>query len=208
MSLREESGDGTPPADGQAGLSATSGTPADEAATPARPGEPGRSGTGAGRKPRSAVRAVIYGATVVVGAIALGSLATAILLHGRARARPAPPRLPPVFRLNPGECLNSAPNASSAVHVVPCAQPHDGEVFAAFALAGRSWPGSAAVRARAGAGCMSRLGSYLNPQLATVTLAQYYIYPSPGAWAVGERTVICEIRSTQGKLTGSVRGLG
>lgn len=182
MSLRQGPGDGAPPAGGPAG-------------------------EGAVRKPRSAVRALIYGGTVVIGVLALGGLATAVLLHGRARPRPAPPRLPPVFRLSPGECINLAPNASSAVQLVPCAQPHDGEVFAAFALAGRGWPGRAAVRARARAGCMSRLGSYLNPQLATATLAQFYIYPSPGAWAAGERRVICEVRSTQGKLTGSVRGL-
>jgi hypothetical protein len=28
--------------------------------------------------------------------------------------------------------------------------------------------------------------------------------PNPGAWAAGGRSVICEIRGTQGKLTGSV----
>jgi hypothetical protein len=54
---------------------------------------------------------------------------------------------------------------------------------------------------------VARLGSYLNPQLATAALAQFYIFPSSGAWAVGERTVICEVRGTQGKLTGSVRRL-
>ncbi len=177
-----------------------------EGSGPASSGGP--AGEDTGRKPRSAARALISGGTVVVGVLALGGLATAVLLHGRARPRPAPPHLPSVFRLSPGECINAAPNAGRAIQVVPCAQPHDGEVFATFTLGGRSWPGPAAVRARARAGCMSRLGSYLNPQLATATLAQFYIYPSPGAWAVGERRVICEVRSTQGKLTGSVRGLG
>lgn len=195
MSLREESGNGTPPADGQT-VAGQPGPPA----TPA-PGED------TSRKRRPGIRALIFGGTALICVIALGSLATAVLLHSRARAHVPPPHLPPVFRLRPGECINSAPNASSAVQAVPCTQPHDGEIFAAFRLAGRSWPGSAAVRARARSGCMSRLGSYLNPQLATATLAQFYIYPSPGAWAVGERTVICEVRSTQGELTGSVRGL-
>jgi Septum formation len=191
MSLREESGNGAPPADGQA--------------VAGQPGLPAAERTG--RPPRSAIRALIFAGTAVVCVAALGGLATAVLLHGRARAHTAPPRLPPVFRLSPRECVDSAPNAGSAVQVVPCARPHDGEIFAAFRLAGRSWPGPAAVRAQARAGCVSRLGSYLNPQLATAALAQFYIYPSPGAWAVGERTVICEVRSTQGKLTGSVRGL-
>jgi hypothetical protein len=149
----------------------------------------------------------VLAGSIVVCLVALGCLTTALLLRGGARAQATPPRLPSVFRLRPGECVNSALNAGSAARVVPCGQPHDAEIYAAFRLAGRNWPGSAAVGARARHGCVARLGSYLNPQLATAALAQFYIFPSSGAWAVGERSVICEVRSTQGKLTGSVRGL-
>jgi hypothetical protein len=90
---------------------------------------------------------------------------------------------------------------------VPCAQPHEAEVYARFALAGHSWPGSAAIGAQARGGCTARLGGYLNPQLATTVLAESYVFPDQGAWNAGERAVICEIRGTAGKLTGSVRGL-
>jgi hypothetical protein len=90
---------------------------------------------------------------------------------------------------------------------VPCGQPHDAEVYARFALAGHNWPGGAAIGAQARRGCTARLGGYLNPQLATTVLAESYVFPDRGAWNAGERAVICEIRSTAGKLTGSVRGL-
>jgi hypothetical protein len=43
--------------------------------------------------------------------------------------------------------------------------------------------------------------------LATTVLAESYVFPDQGAWNAGERAVICEIRGTAGKLTGSVRGL-
>jgi hypothetical protein len=36
-------------------------------------------------------------------------------------------------------------------------------------------------------------------------LNESYVYPSPGAWAAGERTVVCTVRGTNGKLIGSVR---
>ena len=39
-------------------------------------------------------------------------------------------------------------------------------------------------------------------------LAESYAYPNEGAWAAGVHSVICEIRGTQGKLTGSVRASG
>ena len=177
---------------------------ADPAEVPVGSGPPS---AGTERRRRSVARALLLGGAAVICVVAIGGLVAAVLLHNRANAHAVAPHLPPVFRLRPGECINSAPNASSPVPAVPCAQPHDAEVFAAFRLAGHSWPGSAAVSARARRGCAGRLGSYLNPQLATATLAQLYIYPSAGAWDMGERTVICEVRSVQGKLTGSVRGL-
>jgi hypothetical protein len=127
-----------------------------------------------------------------------------LLLHGRVHA--PPPALPAVFRLRTGECVNSGHGISSPT-VVPCGQPHDAEVYARFALAGHSWPGGAAIGAQARRGCTARLGGYLNPQLATTVLAESYVFPDRGAWNAGERMVICEVRSTAGKLTGSVRGL-
>jgi Septum formation len=204
MTLREESGKGPPPADGQ-----TAASPADLAAVPEptpAPDDREPAVTDPGRRPHSRVRTLILAGSVVLCLAALGGVITAVLLRGGARVQ-ATPHLPAVFLLRPGECVNSALNASSAARVVPCGQPHDAEIYAAFRLAGRNWPGSAAVGARARLGCVARLGSYLNPQLATAALAQFYIFPSSGAWAAGERTVICEVRSTGGKLTGSVRRL-
>ena len=50
-----------------------------------------------------------------------------------------------------------------------------------------------------------RLGGYLDPQLAAADLTQEYVYPNQAAWQAGERTVVCEVRSSSGRLTGSVR---
>jgi hypothetical protein len=83
--------------------------------------------------------------------------------------------------------------------------PHDAEVFATFALPGSKWPGTAAVGTAASTGCSTRLNGYLNPQLA-ISLKSTYIYPDSVAWQAGTRTVICEVRATNGQLTGSVAG--
>ena len=156
------------------------------------------------RRRRSLAAILIVGFAVIC-LIGLGAFATVLLLHGRTHARP--PALPSVFQLRVGDCVNSGQDGISSPTVVPCGQPHDAEIYARFALAGHGWPGRAAIGAQARRGCTARLGSYLNPQLATTVLAESYVFPDQGAWNAGERTVICEIRSTTGKLTGSVRGL-
>jgi hypothetical protein len=182
------------------------GTPGGHAA-PAEPG-PGTGPASPGGRPprrRRSLAAILVGGFAAVCLIGLGAFATVLLLHGRHHA--PPPALPSVFRLQVGNCVNSGPNGISSPTVVPCGQPHDAEVYARFALAGHNWPGGAAIGAQARRGCTARLGGYLNPQLATTVLAESYVFPDRGAWNAGERAVICEIRSTAGKLTGSVRGL-
>jgi len=108
-----------------------------------------------------------------------------------------------VFSLRPGDCIDTG--AGVAFTRVACSTPHDAEVFATFSLTGSSWPGTNAVQQDAGNGCATRLSGYLNPALATAALAQAYVYPDQSAWQASERTVICEVSSSTGQLTGSVR---
>src|SRR5579871_1309527 len=150
------------------------------------------------------------GAGPVVGIIALVGAAIgvlALLTHGFRPKTIVAYRPPAVFRLRPGECINSSPNGLS-VTVTSCATPHDAEVFGVFSLPGSSWPGEATVRQQAGSGCASRIGGYLNPQLANAGLAQEYVYPDRSAWQAGVRTVVCEVRASGGRLVGTVRKPG
>jgi Septum formation len=205
-----------PPAPAAPPPPAATAPPQEPAAVPTTPGGhaspagpdpatgPASAGGGPPRRRRS-LAGILVGGFAAVCLIGLGAFATVLLLHGRHHA--PPPALPSVFRLRVGDCVNSGQDGISSPTVVPCAQPHNAEVYARFALAGPSWPGGAAIGAQARQGCTARLGGYLNPQLATTVLAESYVFPDQGAWNAGERAVICEIRSTAGKLTGSVRGL-
>jgi len=149
---------------------------------------------------------------IILGIIALVGVAAGVLVvvtHGfRPRTvvtvtyRPAA-----VFGLRPGQCVTTGSNALKPT-VVSCARPHDAEVFAVFTLPAAPWPGSSAVRADADNGCASRLGSYIDPQLATAGLAQEFVYPNRDAWQANHRTVVCEVSATEGQLTGSVRATG
>ena len=168
----------------------------------AGPGEPGLDAAEEHRDVSPlAVAGIILGILALVGA-AVGVLA--VITHGFRPKTVITYRPAAVFGLRPGECINSAGNGLN-VTVLSCATPHDAEVFATFSLPEGPWPGASAVQQDAGNGCVSRLGGYLNPQLATAALSQEYVYPNQAAWQAGERTVVCEVRSVSGQLTGSVR---
>jgi hypothetical protein len=127
----------------------------------------------------------------------------AVVTHGFRPKTVITYRPAAVFELRPGQCVNTGANGI-ADKVLSCATPHDAEVFATFRLTGSSWPGEGTVQQDAGNGCASRFSSYLNPRLAAAALTQEYVYPNRSAWLAGVRTVICEVRSSSGQLTGSV----
>ena len=166
---------------------------------------PGQTPAGPGRRTSPlAVAAAVFGLIALAG-VAVGVLAVAT--HGFRAKSVVRYSLPAVFSLRPGDCINSAPNGLD-VTVLSCSAPHDAEVFATFPLTASSWPGDAGVQTQASNGCQSRIAGYLNPQLANAGLAQEYFYPDHSAWRAGVRTVVCEISSPTGQLTGSVRAPG
>jgi len=126
-----------------------------------------------------------------------------VVTHGFHRKTVITYRPAAVFSLRPGQCINMSASGLSPT-VLSCATPHDAEVIATFTLTGSSWPGASAAQEQAGDGCASRLAAYLNPALASVGLAQEFVYPNEAAWKAGQRTVVCEVSSPTGKLTGSV----
>jgi hypothetical protein len=150
---------------------------------------------------------VVAVVSIVAGAIVLVSAAVAalaVVTHGFRPKTVVTYRPAAVFGLRVGECVNSSPDGLS-VTIKSCTTPHDAEVFATFRLAGSSWPGSAVIGQQAGNGCASRVGAYLNPQLANAGLVQEYVFPDQQAWQAGVRTVVCEISASSGQLSGSVR---
>lgn len=179
-------------------------------------GEDGTNGAGqppAGRPPRAGEdrprtrwrRWLLAGAALAGAVVIAASVAAAAVIDHHPRPAPRPPQRDTIFTFRPGQCVDYAPHDISQAHAVSCRRPHDGEIYGAFGVAGHRWPGTASLAARAHTGCLSRLNSYLNPQLATTGMTLSYIYPDRGAWAAGTRTVICEIHGSHGKLTGSVR---
>ena len=157
---------------------------------------------------RGVSRLVVAGVILVLVAVVAAAGVLVVSTHGFRHKtvvtyRPAPG----VFSLRAGDCLNSSQNGLS-VTILSCTTPHEAEVFATFSLSGSSWPGDAAAQQQASSGCANRIAGYLNPQLLNAGLTQQYVYPNQDAWQAGVRTVVCEVSSPSGPLSGSVRSSG
>jgi hypothetical protein len=147
---------------------------------------------------------VVAGVILVLVAVATAAGVLVVATHGSRHKTIITYRPAAVFSLRAGDCLNSSPNGLS-VTILSCATPHQAEVFATFSLTGSSWSGDAAVQQQASSGCANRIAGYLNPQLLNAGLTQQFVYPNQEAWQAGVRTVVCEVSSASGPLSGSVR---
>lgn len=157
-----------------------------------------------GGERRGVSRLVVAGVIVVLVAVAAAGAVLVVATHGSRHKTVVTYRPAAVFSLRAGDCVNSSQNGLS-VTILSCATPHEAEVFATFSLTGSSWPGEATVQRQASSGCANRIAGYLNPQLLNAGLTQQYVYPNQDAWQAGVRTVVCEVSSASGPLSGSVR---
>jgi hypothetical protein len=182
-----------------------------EAAVPEpSPPAPGESVTAEvrGGERRGVSRLAVAGVILVLLAVAAAAAVLVVATHGFRHKTVVTYRpVPGVFSLRAGDCLNSSQNGLS-VTILSCTTPHEAEVFATFSLTGSSWPGAAAAQQQASSGCANRIAGYLNPQLLNAGLTQQYVYPNQDAWQAGVRTVVCEVSSPSGPLSGSVRSSG
>jgi Septum formation len=147
--------------------------------------------------PRRRVGALGIIATII-GALAVAGGVYVVLTHGFKQKTELTYHVAAVFNLRAGDCFNSAQNGLDAT-VQPCSSPHDAEVIATFPLTESSWPGIDTVQAQAEAGCAQQVAGYAN-----LAMNQESIYPDEVTWRAGVRTVICDLRSANGPITGSV----
>jgi hypothetical protein len=108
--------------------------------------------------------------------------------------------------LAPGDCLNGLAESDRVASVpsVPCAQPHEGEVFATFEISAPSWPGDAAITKQAEAGCVQKLAEYSPKAAADEKLEIFFLHPTERSWGQGDHEVTC-VAIDPARRTGSLR---
>jgi len=116
-----------------------------------------------------------------------------------------------VFDLRTGDCIKEMKDGAEvgATTVVPCADPHDFEVFANFDLGATAFPGQEAVFELAGEGCRARFAAYFQMPYEDSALDITTLVPTEESWTRGaDRSVSCLGYRMDGQpMVGKVRGL-
>ncbi|HEX7746724.1 MAG TPA: DUF4190 domain-containing protein [Micromonosporaceae bacterium] len=109
-------------------------------------------------------------------------------------------------QLRPGDCVNDLDEGENVLSLpaVPCAESHEGEVFATFRIPGTTWPGDTQVSRQAEQGCWDRLSSYA-PAADEESVELFLLQPTQEAWTRGDHGVTCIATHHAGRTTGSLR---
>ncbi|MET8147322.1 DUF4190 domain-containing protein [Actinoplanes sp. NPDC049668] len=98
--------------------------------------------------------------------------------------------------LAPGDCLDA-----DLDEVLPCTEPHAGEVYTVFTLPDGPYPGDAEVEAEVEKRCVRSFEPYV--EAASEDMELRYLGPSRLSWPLS-RTVTCIAADPAGTLTGSL----
>ena len=120
-----------------------------------------------------------------------------------------------LFRLQTGDCFRSSAGTSARtveikdVSTVPCAEVHDGEVFAVVthpAAKDTAYPGDDAVADYASGECLTRFTGYTGATYDDSDLQVATVRPDQDSWTdKDDRDVACVLYQQGATLTGSRR---
>jgi hypothetical protein len=114
-----------------------------------------------------------------------------------------------VYEVAVGDCFNDDSGSSeeiSDVPAVPCAEPHDNEIYHLFDLTGDEFPVD--VDQLADTGCYEQFATFVGLDYESSALDYFPIMPTADTWSMGDREVICSIFDTvqtTGTLAGAAR---
>ncbi|MDJ0466413.1 DUF4190 domain-containing protein [Streptomyces sp. H27-C3] len=117
-----------------------------------------------------------------------------------------------ILKLGKGECFDSPKGSlegvTTDVEVVPCAEGHQGEVYATFDIdRSGAFPGDDVVTDIADERCTDLQAAYTGPGWAAPDgVDMYYYLPEERGWGLGDRGVVCVFGTAGEPIEGSLRG--
>lgn len=113
-----------------------------------------------------------------------------------------------VFSLRLGDCFNDTTDEEiSDVPAVPCAEPHDNEVYHSFLMPDGEFPGQAAIDAAVEETCLNEFESFVGMAYDVSTLDIFPLTPTEQGWdELADREIICTVYDPAGQTSGSLKG--
>lgn len=100
-----------------------------------------------------------------------------------------------VLAINVGDCFQ-LPDAElvESVEGVPCAEPHDAQVYAEFDLPAGAFPGQTAVDEQGSRGCYDRWQASVGTIYEEDTVLDFTFFtPQEDGWNAGDHEIMCAI---------------
>ena len=101
-----------------------------------------------------------------------------------------------VLAINVGDCIQlpGVDTLVESVEGVPCAEPHDAQVYAAFDLPSGAVPGQTAVDDQGSRGCYDRWQAAVGTVYEQDTVLDFsYFTPQRDGWNAGDHEILCMI---------------
>lgn len=113
------------------------------------------------------------------------------------------------FSIRLGDCFDE-PSADEVYNLtaIPCAQPHDNEVYHLFDLEGGAFPGDAAIDESGTAGCLEAFEEFIGVAYDDSEIYFSYFVPTEDSWRDGDREVICYALQDGQTTTGTLKAAG
>ena len=110
-----------------------------------------------------------------------------------------------IFTIKGGDCFNDVSGSEiSEVPTVPCAEPHDNEVYGEYNFTGDDYPGDDVVAVQAKEQCVTQWEAFVGLPYEDSDLEVFPITPTEGSWGTGDRLVSCAIWDPAGLVTGTL----
>ncbi|UYQ63374.1 septum formation family protein [Streptomyces peucetius] len=156
----------------------------------------------------------LRGMSAVVALLAVGAVGCSEAIESAKDGVKKAARQQSVFSLAIGDCYNPNTKATEgetfAIEVVPCAEPHQGQVVGEFKLdEGKAFPGNEAIWAIADERCPVEAQKFAPDTWALPAGVDILHYtPTQESWSTGDRAVSCTYTKEKGTFSGSLKAGG
>jgi len=162
-------------------------------------------------------RFLVAGAAVALGCSLAGCSSLANAINGDAAADDATGASAEggtidAFSVEIGDCIaNPGDGEITEIEVVPCDEPHDGEVYDEVRMADGEWPGAVAVGNAAEEGCVAKFEDFIgipyNGEPESSVYVQF-LTPVEETWNdpdLEDRLISCVVYIPGEKITGTLK---